>query len=158
MEKVYPRVPKTDSAQVYLRESGAGRVVYFPWDIDRTFWVVLSTDHFKLLRNSVTWVTNEEPVVAVTGSGVLDVTVWQQESSVTVHLVNLTNPMMMKGPVRELMPVGEQKVRLHLPGGISAKRVRLLAAAKTPRVRRSGQFLTVSVPSVLAHEVVAIDT
>jgi len=27
---------------------------------------------------------------------VLDVTVWRQEHSMTVHLVNLTNPMMMK--------------------------------------------------------------
>ena len=41
MEEVYPRVPKTDIPQVFLREMGAGRVVYFPWDIDRTFWEVL---------------------------------------------------------------------------------------------------------------------
>src|SRR5439155_14812109 len=38
MEEVYPRVPKTEIAEVYLREAGKGRVVYFPWDIDRTFW------------------------------------------------------------------------------------------------------------------------
>ncbi len=35
MEMVYPRVPKTDIAEVYLRELGKSRVVYFPWDIDR---------------------------------------------------------------------------------------------------------------------------
>ena len=61
MEKVYPRVPKTDIPQVFLREVGAGRVVYFPWDIDRTFWEVLGVDHGKLLRNAVEWATNEEP-------------------------------------------------------------------------------------------------
>ena len=49
MEKVYPRVPKTDVPQVFLREAGTGRVVYFPWDIDRTFWEVLSADHGLLL-------------------------------------------------------------------------------------------------------------
>ncbi len=115
MEMVYPRVAKTDLAQVFLREVGSSleqgtgtsksssRIVYFPWDIDRTFWEVLSTDHFKLLRNAVEWATNEAPVVTVTGPGVLDVTVWRQNASLTVHLVNLTNPMMMKGPVRELL-------------------------------------------------------
>ena len=105
MEKVYPRVQKTDIAGVYLRElTAAGRVVYFPWDIDRTFWEVLSVDHFKLLHNAVEWATNEEPPVSVSGVGVLDVTAWRQKNSMTVHLVNLTNPMMMKGPLRELIP------------------------------------------------------
>ncbi|HEY2952323.1 MAG TPA: beta-galactosidase trimerization domain-containing protein [Verrucomicrobiae bacterium] len=157
MEKVYPRVAKTDVAQVFLREAGRGRVIYFPWDIDRTFWEVLSVDHGKLLRNAVEWATNEEPLVAVTGPGVLDVTHWRQKNSMTVHLVNLTNPMMMKGPVRELIPVGPQKVRVRLPDAAKPGRVRLLAAGQTPRVERSGQYLTLTVPSILDHEVVAID-
>jgi hypothetical protein len=157
MEKVYPRVLKTDVPQVYLREQGPGRVVYFPWDIDRTFWDVLSVDHFKLLRNAVTWATNEDAPVTVTGPGVLDITVWRQKASLTIHLVNLTNPMMMKGPVRELIPISEQKVRVRLPDGTQAKRVRLLAAEKRPRVERSGQYLSVTVPAILDHEVVAID-
>ena len=118
MEKVYPRVLKTDVPQVYLREPGGGRVVYFPWDIDRTFWEVLCVDHFKLLRNAVQWATNEDPLVTVTGPGVLDVTFWRQKNSLTIHLVNLTNPMMMKGPAREILPIGEQKVRVRLPEGI----------------------------------------
>jgi hypothetical protein len=157
MEKVYPRVLKTDVPQVYLGDVGPGRVVYFPWDIDRTFWEVLSVDHFKLLRNALTWATNEDPPVTVIGPGVLDVTLWRQKASLTVHLVNLTNPMMMKGPLRELIPIGEQKVRVRLPEGTQAKSVRLLAAAKRPRVERSGQYLSITVPAILDHEVVAID-
>jgi hypothetical protein len=157
MEKVYPRVLKTDVPQVYLSELGPGRVVYFPWDIDRTFWELLSVDHFKLLRNAVVWATNEDPPVTVTGPGVLDVTVWRQQASLTVHLVNLTNPMMMKGPVRELVPISEQKVQLRLPSGTRAKRVRLLAAETTPRVEHSGPYLSVKVPTILDHEVIAVD-
>ena len=68
-------------------------------------------------RNAVRWATDEEPPVEVKGPGVLDVTAWRQEGSMTVHLVNLTNPMMMKGPFRELIPVGEQRVTVRLPGG-----------------------------------------
>src|SRR5439155_1187088 len=33
MEKVFARTPRTDVPQVFLREVGAGRVAYFPWDI-----------------------------------------------------------------------------------------------------------------------------
>ncbi len=47
----------------------------------------------------------------------LDVTVWRQRDSMTVHLVNLTNPMMMKGPLREIIPVGPERVRIRLSPG-----------------------------------------
>jgi hypothetical protein len=157
MEKVYVRQPKTDIPQVFLREVGAGRVAYFPWDIDRTFWEVLAADHFKLLRNAVVWATNEEPSVTVLGPGVLDVTTWQQKESLTVHLVNLTNPMMMKGPVRELLPVGEQHVRLRLPAGKTPRGARLLVSGAVPPFRRTGEWLELTVPSILAHEVIAVD-
>ena len=158
MEMVYPRVPRTDIAQVFLRQVGsAGRVVYFPWDIDRTFWEVLSGDHLALLRNAVQWATDEEPPVTVAGPGVLDVTVWQQQDSITVHLVNLTNPMMMKGPVRELIPIGEQVVRLRVPQGRQARAVRLLAAGRVTKAELDGSVVVVKVPSVLDHEVVAVD-
>jgi len=118
---------------------------------------VLCVDHFKLLRNAVEWATNEDPPVSVSGVGVLDVTAWRQKDSITVHLVNLTNPMMMKGPLRELIPVSEQRVRLRLPDGARASRVHLLAADRKPQFTRRGQDLHVIVPSILDHEVVAVD-
>ena len=118
---------------------------------------MLSVDHFKLLRNAVEWATNEEPSVSVTGPGILDVTAWRQKNSFTVHLVNLTNPMMMKGPIRELIPISEQKVRIRLPEGLRAKKVHLLAADKSPRAQHNGAELTVTVPSILDHEIIAID-
>ncbi len=155
MEEVYPRVPKTDIPEVFAREVGKGRVVYFPWDIDRTFWEVLSPDHGKLLRNAVDWAANEPRPVTVTGPGMLDVTMWRQKDSITVHLVNLTNPMMMKGPIREFIPTPPQKVAIRLPG--KAKKVQLLVGSQTPRVQESNGILTLTIPSILDHEVVAVD-
>ena len=157
MEKVYPRVAHTDTPEVYLREIGPSRIAYFPWDIDRVLWEVMCVDHVRLLGNTIQWATNEEKPVTVTGPGTLDVTVWRQKDSMTVHLVNLTNPMMMKGPLRELIPVGEQQVRVRLPEGKKATKVQLLAAGLTPQVQESAGAITVTVPSVLDHEVVAID-
>ena len=74
-----------------------------------------------------------------------------------MHLVNLTNPMMMKGPLRELIPVSEQQVRLRLPDGARVSRVHLLAADRKPRFTQRGRELHVVVPSVLDHEIVAVD-
>ena len=157
MEDVYPRVPKTDTRELYLRESGRSRVAYVPWDIDRTFWDVLSVDHGRLLRNLVEWAANEPAPVDVEGRGVIDVTVWRQRDSMTVHLVNLTNPMLMKGPVREIMPIGPLTVRVRVPGGLSASKVKLLTAGSSTPAQASGGIVTVKVPSVDVHEVVAID-
>jgi hypothetical protein len=157
MEMVYPRVPKTDIDEVYVREIGKSRIVYFPWDIDRVFWEVLSTDHGRLLRNTVEWAANEEKPVTVSGHGVLDVTVWRQKESMTVHLVNLTNPMMMKGPLREVIPITAQEVKVRLPRGKKARKVQLLVAGGSPHVREVAGTLTLTVPSIAVHEVVAID-
>ena len=149
MEMVWPRVNQTDIPEVYMHQVGEGRVVYFPWDIDRSFWEVLCVDHGKLLTNAVDWATNEERPVTVTGQGVLDVTVWQQQNSMTVHLVNLTDPMMMKGPIRELIAVGEQVVRLQVPEEKQITHVHLLRAGITPDVQYERGAITVRVPPCL---------
>jgi len=157
MEHVFPRVPPTDDRQAYLRDLGRSRVVYFPGDLDRTFWEVLSGDHARLLANAVDWATNEERPVAVTGPGLLDVAAWRQKESLTVHLVNLTNPMTMKGPYREFVPVGPITVKLRVPEGVRPRRVHLLVAETVPRTEEAAGALTVTVPSVSDHEVVAMD-
>jgi hypothetical protein len=157
MEEVYPRVPKTDIPEVYVREVGQGRVVYFPWDIDRTFWDVLAVDHWKLLRNAVDWTTNEPRPVAVTGPGTLDVTIWRQKESLTVHLVNLTNPMMMKGPLREFIPLPPQEVSIRMPHGRAPKKVRFLVGSLAPRVVETNGSIRLTIPAILDHEVIAID-
>jgi hypothetical protein len=157
MEEVFPRVPKTDIPEVFVQELGKGRVVYFPWDIDRIFWEVLSVDHLKLLRNAVDWAGREPRPVVVTGPGTLDVTMWRQKESLTVHLVNLTNPMMMKGPIREFIPTPPQKVSIKLPEGHKAKRVQLLVSGEKPRVQEANGLVTLTIASIVDHEVVAID-
>jgi hypothetical protein len=156
MEKVYPRVAKTDVSCLYLRKAG-GRVAYFPFDIDRTFWEVLSEDHLKMMRNTLHWAHDEVPVVEVDGPGLLDVTCWRNAGSVTVHLVNLTNPMAMKGPYRDFFPVGPHKVALRLPAGVQAKRARLLVADREIALERTGAVVSATLPQIRDHEVVAIE-
>lgn len=157
MEDVYPRRVHTDTRELYLRDLGTARVAYVPWDLDRTFWEVMAVDHGRLLRNLVAWASNEPVPVEVSGPGLIDVTVWRQRTSMTVHLVNLTNPMMMKGPLRETLPVGPLTVRIRMPSGDRPRAIRLLTHGSAPRAATTGGVLTVTVPSVEVHEVIAID-
>jgi hypothetical protein len=156
MEEVYPRIEDTEIRELYLREKGGSRIVYFPGDIDRTFWQVMCTDHGRLLGNSIRWALNEEPVAEVKGPGVIDVTVWRQEHSMTVHLVNLTNPMMMKGPFRELIPVSAQ-VTVKIPEGTKPEAVHLLVGGSRPDTEIKENKLIVSISDIYDHEIVGID-
>jgi hypothetical protein len=159
MEEVYPREAESDHDErsVHLREVGAGRVAYFPWDIDRTFWEVLNPDHGRLLCNAINWATRERHPVTVSGPGIVDVTIWRQPMSLTVHLVNLTNPMLMRGAFRELIPLGEQHVRVVLPDGAHVLRARLLRADTAAEVQVSDGVAEVIVAGITDHEVIAFD-
>ena len=158
MEECFPRPSTSNDAGVFLREVGRGRVVYFPWDIDRTFWDVLSVDHAKLLRNAVVWATNEPTPLSVEGKGILDVSIWAQKNSITAHLVNLTNPMMMKGPVREVIPLSNQVVRIRVAkDGRRITKANLLVAGKEVTYREEDGAIVVEVPAIGLHEVIALD-
>ena len=157
MESVFTRSGAAHSPGVFVQQVGKGRVVYFPGDIDRTFWQVLCVDHGKLLRNAVEWTTNEPPFVTIEGKGILDVALWEQTNSMTLHLVNLTNPMMLKGPVREIVPISGQKISLRIPAGRRVSRVHLLVASREIPYRTERDTIFLETPPIGLHEVVALD-
>jgi Hypothetical glycosyl hydrolase 6 len=176
MEDVYPREEETTIRELYLRETGdndngaadkprdgrpatrpaKGRVAYFPGDLDRSFWQMLSADHSLLLRNTIRWALGEEPMVTVQTQGVIDVAVWAQKSSMTVHLVNLTNPMMMKGPFRDIIPV-RASVSINVPKDKKVTSVHLLMSNMTPPVRREAETITLDITEISDHEIIALD-
>jgi len=156
MEDVYPRVADTDTRELYLRDTGKSRIAYIPGDLDRSFWQILSTDHGKLLRNTIRWALNEKPILEMKAPGVIDVAVWQQKKSMTVHLVNLTNPMMMKGPFRELFPVDAQ-VSITIPPNKKVTGVHLLMSGTKPSFVSKKGVITLDVNKILDHEIVALD-
>nr|HMN63302.1 hypothetical protein [Anaerolinea sp.] len=157
MEKVYPREGPAGIPGVYLHRYGRGRVAYFPWDIDRVYWEILCADHGRLLWNTVDWALEGRRDLYVEGPGLLDVAVWRQAQSITIHLVNLSNPLLMKGPLREFLPIGAQHIRFRLPAGLRARGVHLLVKREPVEWTEQAGELRFTVPSILDHEVVAID-
>lgn len=157
-EMAYPREQTSDVPMAYARNFGRGRVVYFPFNLDEAFWEHAARDHLYLLRNAVAWATGELQPMTVQGAGLIDVSYWLQERSLTAHLVNLNNPSSMRGFMHETVPIGPLQVSLEIPEGIRPRLVRLLEAERHANSTRVGNRLIIEVPRVLRHEVVAIDT
>jgi hypothetical protein len=157
MEKTFWTLEKTDEPEVYMQQVGKGRIVYFPWDLDRLVWEIMSVDHLLLLQNAVAWATNEPAPLRSEGLGFFDMTAWMQKDSAAVHFVNMTNPMAMRGNVRQLIPSGPQTVELDLPAGRRATACRTLMKEGPLPMHQTGNTVRFTVPSVLDYEVVAID-
>jgi hypothetical protein len=139
------------------RSAGAWRVVYLPMDLDRTFDEISHGDHLSLLRGFALWAADERQPLEVTGPGLIDLALWRQEGSITAHLVNLTNPMAMRGSYRAPVTTGPYRVSIALPPGVNAKSLRLLEADRPVEAGLEDGRLIVEVPSIAYHEVVAID-
>jgi hypothetical protein len=157
MEKTFWTVDKTDVPDVLMNTIGSGRVVYFPWDIDRVYWEVMAHDHALLLRNAIHWATNEPPPLRVEGQGMFDATLWLQKDSMAVHLVNLTNPMAMRPQMHELIPAPPQSVEVQIPKGKRVVSVHALMKTGSVAHTVTGDTLKFQVPAVLDYEVIAVD-
>lgn len=157
MEDVYRRDFDESMPQLVLSEIGAGKVAYFADDIDRAYHDFLVQDHFEIMRGVIDWARDEPPLVSVQGSGVIEVVAWEQAGSMTVHLVNMTNPRYLKGPVVELIPSPPQLLSIALPPGRRVDRVRLLRAHSDVDVLVVDGRLELTVDEVLDVEIVAID-
>ena len=88
----------------------------------------------------------------------LDISYWRQKNSLAAHLVNMNNPMMMKGPYREIMPRRAlSPCRWRSRRARKSARCKLLESGDVPKTSRDGDRLVVEVPRIRLHEVVAVD-
>ena len=154
MEEVYAREEPRGAAVIAREHQGGGRTVYFPWNLGSLFWDVLAQDHQRLIANAVRWALGRRPRLEVAGGGVLDLAVRENGEGLAVVLHNLTNPMMMKGPIRATFPAGPQRVSVALPEGRAVAAARLLVAGRdVPATVEDGRAL-VEVSDIETLEVV----
>jgi hypothetical protein len=156
MEEVYPRQDPKGAAAITREHVGGGRTVYFPWNIGGILWEVMAGDHSRLIGNAVRWALGKRPQVEVTGLSVLDLAVREDKSGIAIVLNNLTNPMMMKGPIREVYPVGQQQVSVAIPASKSLGKARLLVADRQAETSIADGRVTIIVPGVETLEVVHV--
>jgi len=155
-ELAYPPISHTDEPAVVLRESGESRMVYFPGDIERSYWLSGHGDLLRLLHNTIRWITHDERIVDVDGDGFLEMFAWETSPGYAVHLLNYTNPNAHHGWMQSTFPLGPQAVTMKLPAGVRAKSVELLQAGQRVPFAQEQQMLHFTVPRVEDYEVAAI--
>jgi hypothetical protein len=136
--------------------SGGGRVAYLPADIDRCFGRDNLPDHANLLANLVRWAARDRLPLRVQGAGLVDCHLFRQPGRLILHLVNLTNAGTWRQPVHELTPIGPLTVSVRRPDGVSAQAARLLVGEGSVPVAVADGWATVTVPTVLDHEVLVL--
>ena len=156
-EMVYPRTEPANEPAIVLREHRASRLVYIPGDIDRSFWRSGNPDLSRLIQNCVRWLVRDGVLVSVEGDGVLEVFAWETAPGFALHLLNYTNPNMLRGWFTETYPVGAQRVRVELPEVVKGERVELLRAGTSVELKRAGQFVEFTVPVVRDYEVAVVE-
>jgi hypothetical protein len=141
---------------VVLREKGKSCLVYFPRDIDRTLWRSGHTDLSRLLRSPIRWVAGQGKPVTIAGDGFIESSAWETQAGFAIHVLNDTNPAAHWGCIREFYPIGEQRVRMRLPGGRKVSRVELLRAATEAPFQVANGAITFTIPKVDDYEVAAV--
>ncbi len=155
-ELAWPPVEHTDEPAVALREIGSSRIAYFPGDIERTYWLTGHGDLLRLLDNTLRWITRDQRIVDVRGSGLVEMFAWETEPGYAVHLLNYTNPSAHHGWLHSTIPIGPQSVAMKLPEGVRVRSVELLRAGNTVPFHMEGQALRFTIPGVQDYEVAAI--
>lgn len=157
-ETAWMRQPRTDMAALALRElPGGARIAFLPADMDRRYAREPLPDHATLLANLVRWAARNAFPVEVLGPGLLDCHLYQQPGRLILHVVNLTNPAAWRAPVEELFPVGPLTIRIKLPSGRHAGRVRRLVTGTEAAVSLKGEWVEVPLPRLLDHEVLVVE-
>lgn len=154
MEEVFPREAARDAALVTREHPGGGRTVYAAFDLGSLFWTTMQTDHARLITNSVRWALGGDPRVSVDGLGLLDVAVRSNGQAMAVALVNLNNPMAMRGVFRESIPLPPQELSVALPAGATGATARLVIADHDVPVEVADGRASLTVPTVDVLEVV----
>jgi len=150
--------PRTAVPALLVREpAGSGRVAYLPADLDRCYGRDNHPDHADLLANAIRWVAREDVPLRVEGPGFVDCHLYRQEGRLILHLINLTSAQTWRAPIHELIAVGPLRVTLELPDGVAGQTGKLLVGEGAVNVAREGNTATVTIPTVLDHEVLVIE-
>lgn len=157
MEEVYPRAAPQGAAVIARQHEGGGRTVYIPWNIGAIFWEVLAGDHGRLIGNAVHWALGKRADVELEGQGVVDLSVRESEHGTVVLLNNLTNPMMMKGPIRETYPIGPLTLSLAVPAGRSVRGVHAIASGQNLEFSLADGRLRASIDQLATLDAIQVD-
>ena len=94
--------------------------------------------------------------MTVEGEGIAELFAWKTEAGHALHLLNYTNPNMLRGWMTHNYPIGAQNVRFAVPAGTRVSQVQLLRAGKAAPFLRKRNVVEFTIPQVVDYEVAVI--
>jgi hypothetical protein len=155
-EMVYPRTPRTTEPAAVFQEKAKSRIVYFAGDVDRTCWRSGNSDLSQVLQNAVNWVRGSDPLVSISGAGLIEAFAWETETGYALHLLNYTNPNMTHGAIRHTYPLGPQQVRFRVNPGRKITTVRALSFGTSLKFQQQAETVSFEVPGIADYEVMVL--
>ena len=143
------------------REFGKGRVVYFPVDLGRAYFLNNSPATARLLQRAIRWAAKEPPPVELEGAEQVETVCFTKNGRLVVHLLNDQASYGRGAPPnpegygfrREIIPVHELKVRIHR----DARRVLLVPGGRELPIARNGGAAEVTVPKLELHAMLVVE-
>ena len=131
-----------------------------PADIDRRYGIDPTPDHGVLLASVVRWARGDLPdPVHVTGNGVIASALYHRDTTLVLHLLNLTGADNQTGVVRDHIPVPQVRVSVAAPASFTGH-VELTVSKQVVPIRRTGVGSSTrfefAVPTLIDHEVAII--
>jgi hypothetical protein len=156
-ETAWMRQPRTDIPGLVLSERGQSRIAYMPADVDRRYAREHLPDHARLLANVVRWATADDLPLSIEGTGLIDCHLYEQPGRMILHMVNLTSEATWRAPLEELIRVGPFTVHMRLPTAQARPGARLLVSGIERPVSVSAGSATITIDSILDHEVIVLE-
>lgn len=154
-EMVYPRTPRTTEHAAVFRQTGKSRIAYFAGDVDRTCWRSGSSDLSQLMQNAIEWVRGADPLVSITGEGLIETFGWETEPGYAIHLLNYTNPNATHGYFRHTYRLGPQDVRFAV-NRRAIHSVRALRSGTALKFQQQDGIVSFEIPAIADYEVVIL--
>ncbi|PYT62127.1 MAG: hypothetical protein DMG46_01900 [Acidobacteria bacterium] len=103
---------------------------------DRTCWRSGNADLSQLLQNAVKWVQGDDPVVSISGDGIIEA--------------------FAHGAIRHTYALGPQQVRFRVSRGGSIKSVRSLRSSANLSFQQQSDIVSFEVPGIADYEVISL--
>lgn len=163
-ERAWLRSMETDFPTAVVHRYGQGKVVYFPYEVDRNVWMHGHMDFSRVLHNAFRFLIEDAPLIETNAPPSVHITLntdLEKPNHYLFHAVNITSTP--RRPISKILPLYNINVKLRLPAR-SVKQFDVLwndskiKIQKTEYTDDNQLVLHISIPEIKEYVGLSIET
>jgi len=140
-------------------EYGKGRVLFYPQNIGKDYWLGQKVEDLELIRDALNWVIDEEATLAATAPKTTFINLLRQRQRILVHLVNYN----IDEKTDRMMPVKNIKIQVKAP--IKVRNVFVISPDFEGKQnleyeivsKKKDEYVKFTIPQLKIYDVVSIE-